>query len=165
MTITPPQHDLLPLVACIVSAHVSNTATPPEAVPELIRLVYAALSTASIPPEPMPAARREPAVPVKRSVFPDYVVCLDDGKKLKTLKRHLQASYGLTPEQYRDRWGLPHDYPMTAPKYAERRSDLAKALGLGRKAGPSEGTPLPLIQRVPEGVSGRKRGAQKQAGF
>ncbi|MGI4960053.1 MAG: MucR family transcriptional regulator, partial [Janthinobacterium lividum] len=84
---------------------------------------------------PAPQARPEPAVPVKRSVFADYIVCLEDGKKMKMLKRHLMTSYGLTPQAYRERWGLPPDYPMVAPSYADKRSALAKSIGLGRKPG------------------------------
>ncbi|GBQ58046.1 Ros/MucR family transcriptional regulator [Komagataeibacter swingsii DSM 16373] len=99
--------------------------------PDLIRNVYHALSAAGRPvnePE-----KPQPAVPIKRSVFPDYIICLEDGKKLKMLKRHLHSAYGMTPEQYRERWGLPAEYPMVAPNYAERRSSLAREIGLGRK--------------------------------
>jgi predicted transcriptional regulator len=95
-------------------------------------------------------------VPVKRSVFPDHIVCLEDGKKLKMLKRHLKASYGMTPEEYRVRWGLPRDYPMVAPNYASRRSALAKEIGLGRKLEPSEAQPSPPVRRVPEGIRGKR---------
>lgn len=122
---------ILDLVSEIVSAHVSNNQTDPATIPSLIRDVYQALKTADQPQsEP---EKLQPAVPVKRSVFPDYIVCLEDGKKLKMLKRHLQSAYGMTPEQYRERWGLPADYPMVAPNYAERRSTLAREIGLGRK--------------------------------
>lgn len=122
---------LLELTAEIVSAHVSNNAFAAEGLPGLIREVYAALESVGQPaPEP---EKLQPAVPIKRSVFPDYIVCLEDGKKLKMLKRHLQSAYGMTPEQYRERWGLPSDYPMVAPNYAERRSTLAREIGLGRK--------------------------------
>ncbi|MBB2190548.1 MucR family transcriptional regulator [Gluconacetobacter azotocaptans] len=122
---------LLELTAQIVSAHVSNNTVVPDGVPDLIRQVYQALtSLGQVAPEP---EKLQPAVPIKRSVFPDYIVCLEDGKKLKMLKRHLQSAYGMTPEQYRERWGLPSDYPMVAPNYAERRSTLAREIGLGRK--------------------------------
>jgi len=122
---------LLDLTAQIVSAHVSNNSTSSESLPELIRQVFRALDGAGqAEPEP---EKLQPAVPIKRSVFPDYIVCLEDGKKLKMLKRHLQSAYGMTPEQYRERWGLPSDYPMVAPNYAERRSTLAREIGLGRK--------------------------------
>ncbi len=124
---------MLGLTAQIVSAHVSNNTVTSSSLPELIQQVFHALTTVGVEaPEP---ERPQPAVPVKKSVFSDYIVCLEDGKKLKMLKRHLQTSYNLTPNQYRERWGLPHDYPMVAPNYAERRSALAKKIGLGRKPG------------------------------
>jgi predicted transcriptional regulator len=121
---------LLNLTASIVSAHVGHNAVSPEVLPGLIQSVYRTLAGVE---SPQPADKPQPAVPVRRSVFPDYIICLEDGKKLKMLKRHLMTSYNMTPEQYRERWGLPHDYPMVAPKYAERRSALAKQIGLGRK--------------------------------
>jgi predicted transcriptional regulator len=127
----PTNGYLLQLTAQIVSAHVSNNSIQAEGLPALIQSVFNTLGeTAVIAP---PAEKPEPAVPVKRSIFPDYIICLEDGKKLKMLKRHLAASYHMTPEQYRERWGLPASYPMVAPAYAERRSALAKKLGLGRK--------------------------------
>jgi predicted transcriptional regulator len=124
--------DLLSLTAQIVSAHIANNSVQASALPELISNVYQALTSvgaASAPPETKP----EPAVPVKKSVFPDYLICLEDGKKLKMLKRHLMTSYGMTAEDYRERWDLPDNYPMVAPNYAQKRSSLAKAIGLGRK--------------------------------
>ncbi|GBQ72188.1 Ros/MucR family transcriptional regulator [Ameyamaea chiangmaiensis NBRC 103196] len=128
---TETRSSLLDLTAQIVSAHVANNTITSESLPELIRQVYRALDGAGhVEPEP---EKLQPAVPIKRSVFPDYIVCLEDGKKLKMLKRHLQSAYGMTPEQYRERWGLPSDYPMVAPNYAERRSTLAREIGLGRK--------------------------------
>jgi predicted transcriptional regulator len=124
--------DILGFIAQIVSAHLSNNRLEAEALPSLIQSVYRSLSTVDeVQPPPAPAL--SPAVPVKKSVFPDYIVCLEDGKKLKMLKRHLQASYGMTPEVYRTKWGLPSDYPMVAPSYAATRSSLAKKIGLGRK--------------------------------
>jgi predicted transcriptional regulator len=124
---------LLALTAQIVSAHVSNNTVPSDNLAGLIRQVHQALSgIGQVAPEP---EKLQPAVPVKRSVFPDYIICLEDGKKLKMLKRHLQSAYSMTPEQYRERWGLPPDYPMVAPNYAERRSALARQIGLGRKDG------------------------------
>ncbi len=122
----------LEYAAQIVSAHVSNNSVQSNDLPALIQQVYTALSTLGSAPA-QSAEKPEPAVPVKKSVFPDYIVCLEDGKKLKMLKRHLMTSYGLTPEAYRERWGLPSNYPMVAPTYAERRSALAKSIGLGRK--------------------------------
>ena len=122
----------LEYTAQIVSAHVSNNSVQSSDLPALIQQVYTALSTlGSVPAQA--AEKPEPAVPVRKSVFPDYIVCLEDGKKLKMLKRHLMTSYGMTPDAYRERWGLPSNYPMVAPSYAERRSTLAKSIGLGRK--------------------------------
>ena len=123
--------DVLGLTAQIVSAHVSKNATAPDALPSLILDVYRTL--ASVGREPIQADKPQPAVPVKKSVFADHIVCLEDGKKLKMLKRHLKTSYDLTPDQYRERWGLPADYPMVAPDYASHRSSLAKKIGLGTK--------------------------------
>lgn len=122
---------LLGLTAQIVSAHVGHNNVPPNGIPALIQQVYATLR--GLGAEPAPAEQREPAVPIKRSVFPDYIVCLEDGKKLKMLKRHLQTAYNMTVDQYREKWGLPPNYPMVAPNYAEHRSSLAKKIGLGRK--------------------------------
>ena len=127
----PTTQAILGLTAQIVSAHVSNNAVSRDALPELIQQVFTTLLAAGS--DPVEPEKLQPAVPVKKSVFPEYIVCLEDGKKLKMLKRHLQTSYNMTPEQYRERWGLPHDYPMVAPRYAEHRSALAKKIGLGRK--------------------------------
>ena len=125
---------LLGLTAQIVSAHLKKNPTPTAELPALIRQVHAALATAGRPvvvAEPEPVAA--PAPP-KRTIFTDYIICLEDGRKLKTLKRHLRATYNLSPDEYREKWGLPADYPMVAPSYAARRSSLAKSLGLGRKS-------------------------------
>lgn len=121
----------LQLTAEVVSSHVSNNKVPLEDLPALIREVYSTLSTVEAPVDKM--ARPEPAVAIKKSVQPDYVVCLEDGRKLKMLKRHLMNAYQMTPDQYRARWNLPSDYPMVAPNYAKQRSKLAKKIGLGRK--------------------------------
>jgi predicted transcriptional regulator len=123
--------DVLGLTAQIVSAHVSNNSVSTDALPGLIQEVYKTL--AGVGKEPVQSDKPQPAVPVKRSVFPDHIVCLEDGKKLKMLKRHLKTAYNMTPEQYRERWGLPPDYPMVAPNYARHRSSLAKKIGLGTK--------------------------------
>ncbi len=123
--------DVLSLTAQIVSAHVSNNSVTPDALPSLIQDVYRTLS--GVGREAPAPDKPQPAVPVKKSVFPDYIVCLEDGKKLKMLKRHLKTAYNMTPEQYRDRWDLPTDYPMVAPSYARHRSTLAKKIGLGTK--------------------------------
>jgi predicted transcriptional regulator len=125
--------EVLDLTAQIVSAHVSHNAITADALPALIQAVFQSLS--NVGTEAGKLEQREPAVPVKRSVFADYIVCLEDGKKLKMLKRHLSTSYNLTPEQYRERWNLPASYPMVAPNYAATRSALAKKIGLGRKPG------------------------------
>ncbi|MGH7106237.1 MAG: MucR family transcriptional regulator [Acetobacteraceae bacterium] len=124
--------DVLGLTAQIVSAHVSNNSVAPDALPALIQDVYRTL--AGVGKESAPAEKPQPAVPVKRSVFPDYIVCLEDGKKLKMLKRHLKTAYNMSPEQYRERWGLPAEYPIVAPNYTRHRSSLAKKIGLGTKA-------------------------------
>ena len=137
--------DILGLTAQIVSAHVSKNQVGVDALPSLIQSVYRSLSTAG-EAELAPAPAQTPAVPIKKSVFPDYIVCLEDGKKLKMLKRHLQASYGLSPDAYRSKWGLPRDYPMVAPSYAATRSGLAKKIGLGRKpAAAAE----PVVAKLP----------------
>lgn len=132
MTNQTPREDLLALTTEIVSAFVSNNTVSASEIPAIIEQVFKTLSnvdgTASAS-----ADRPQPAVPIKRSVMPDYIICLEDGKKLKMLKRHLKTAYNMTPEQYRERWGLPADYPMVAPNYAQRRSKLAKDIGLGTK--------------------------------
>ena len=123
--------DYLALAAQIVSAHVGHNATPAIELPALIQTVHAALIALGNA-APVEAPRAEPAVPIKKSVFPDYIVCLEDGKKLKMLKRYLRAKFDLSPEEYRRKWSLSPDYPMVAPAYAARRSDFAKQIGLGR---------------------------------
>jgi predicted transcriptional regulator len=125
---------LITLTADIVAAHVSNNSVAVSDVPTLIGNVHSALAGLS-GGSTAPAATLEPAVPVRLSVKKDYIVCLDDGKKLKMLKRHLMTHYGMTPDDYRAKWGLPADYPMVAPAYAEQRRVLAKAIGLGRAPG------------------------------
>jgi len=126
-------NDLLALTTEIVAAHVSNNTVAVGDLPQLINQVYNSLANIGAVP-PAPAERPQPAVPVKKSVYPDYIVCLEDGKKLKMLKRHLKTAYNMTPESYRERWGLPTDYPMVAPNYARQRSRLAKEIGLGTRA-------------------------------
>jgi predicted transcriptional regulator len=125
------QADLLALTTEIVAAHVANNTVPVSDLPQLIHEVYRTL--ASVGTGPVTTERPQPAVPVKKSVTPDYIICLEDGKKLKMLKRHLKTAYNMTPEEYRERWGLPSDYPMVAPNYAQHRSSLAKKIGLGTK--------------------------------
>ena len=129
---------LITLTSDIVAAHVSNNSVAVEDVAGLIGNVYSALAGLGRA-VPVEEKLPEPAVSVRASVKPDYIVCLEDGKKLKMLKRHLMTHYNLTPEQYRARWNLPADYPMVAPNYAEKRRDLAKKIGLGRKPGQKRG--------------------------
>ncbi|PZA13227.1 MucR family transcriptional regulator [Rhodopseudomonas palustris] len=122
------------LTASIVSAYVSHNTTPASEIPTLISQVHAALQRLSAGrPEAAPQEPSKPAVPVKKSVTPEYLICLEDGKRFKSLKRHLRTQYKMTPEQYREKWGLPADYPMVAPNYAVERSQLAKKMGLGQQ--------------------------------
>ena len=136
--------EILALTAEIVSSHVSNSSTARESVPELIQSVFDKLaSLVSDAPAP---TELTPAVPIKKSVTDDYIVCLEDGKKLKMLKRHLMTSYGMTSEEYRARWGLKADYPMVAPNYAKTRQELAKKIGLGRKPRVVDPEPAPKLK-------------------
>ncbi len=128
------EEELLRMTADVVAAYVSNNTLPTAQLAEVINAVYSSLrglegQVAEPPPEPA-----KPAVPVRKSITPDYLICLEDGKKLKMLKRHLRSTYNLTPDEYRARWGLAPDYPMVAPSYAEQRSAFAKKIGLGRGA-------------------------------
>ncbi len=125
-------NDLLGLTEKIVSAHVGNNAVASADLPNLIRAVYDALGNVRAAGETAP--KPKPAVPIKRSITPNYIVCLEDGAKFKMLKRHLRTDHSMTPKEYRDRWGLPPDYPMVAPNYSKQRSEFAKKFGLGRKA-------------------------------
>ena len=126
------QETLIALTTDIVAAHVSNNSVAVNDLPQLIQNVHGALAGLS-GPHSVPEVRPEPRVPIRSSIKPDYIVCLEDGKKLKMLKRHLMTHYQMTPDQYRQKWGLNADYPMVAPNYAEQRSALAKAIGLGTK--------------------------------
>jgi predicted transcriptional regulator len=123
--------DLPGMVAAIVSAYVSANQVPPSELPALIRTVHSALREISTGAPAAAETSQEPAVAIKRSVTPDYIICLEDGKKFKSLKRHLRTRYNMTPDEYRSKWVLPHDYPMVAPNYAKERSNLAKRMGLG----------------------------------
>jgi len=125
--------DLLGLTSEIVAAHVANNSVAVGDLPKLIHDVHRALMSID---DGQGADRPTPAVPIKKSITSDYLICLEDGKKLKMLKRHLKTAYGMTPEQYRERWGLTADYPMVAPNYARHRSSLAKKIGLGTKGRP-----------------------------
>lgn len=142
----PPQCQMLMLGS--MPAHVSKNQLEMETLSTLIQSVYRSLSTAGNM-EVAPAPVQTPAVPIKKSVFPDHIICLEDGKKLKMLKRHLQASYGLTPDAYRAKWGLPWDYPMVAPSYAATRSSLAKKIGLGRKPTAAAELAKPKVAKLP----------------
>jgi predicted transcriptional regulator len=126
--------NLIALTSEIACAYVSHNSTPQSDLPGLLKSIHKNL-TELLNPSPVEAPKVEqaPAVPIKKSVTPDFIVCLEDGEKFKSLKRHLMAAYGLTPDEYRAKWGLPADYPMVAPNYAAARSELAKKMGLGRK--------------------------------
>ncbi|HEY0436097.1 MAG TPA: MucR family transcriptional regulator [Phenylobacterium sp.] len=128
----PSGEELLRLGTGIVAAFISRNAVPADALPEIIRTVHKALEGLTGPTAAPPEERPKPAVPVGRSVQHEFIVCLEDGKKLKMLKRYLRSRYNMSPDDYRKRWGLPPDYPMVAPAYAARRSDFAKQIGLGR---------------------------------
>lgn len=133
MADSPGDSSYIELTAQIVSAYVGNNPVPSSEMANLIGQVHAALKRVSDGQMVMPAEPARPAVPVKRSINSDYIVCLEDGKKFKSLRRHLRTQYNMTPEQYREKWGLPADYPMVAPNYAAARSQLAKQMGLGQQ--------------------------------
>lgn len=124
---------LIDLAADIVAAYVSKNTVPAGELSGLIRDVYGALDHVAKQPDAAEQVELKPAVSIRRSVTPDYIICLEDGKKFKSLKRHLRTHYDLSPEEYREKWSLPHDYPMVAPNYAKSRSELAKKMGLGQK--------------------------------
>jgi len=133
-----PHQDLLTFTTEIVSAHLSNNQVSADEIPALIQKVYRTLANVNGEGGSISSSERpQPAVPIKRSVTPEYIICLEDGKKLKMLKRHLKTAYDMSPEEYRDRWGLPADYPMVAPSYARQRSKLAKDIGLGTRGRPA----------------------------
>jgi len=131
-----PDSGLIALAGDIVAAYVSHNSLNATDLPGLIRNVHQALSSLGGAPAPEPAVEQKPAVPIKKSVTPDYIFSLEDGKKFKSLKRHLRTHYNLSPEQYRAKWNLPADYPMVAPNYSATRSSMAKTIGLGRKPAP-----------------------------
>lgn len=136
--------ELLRMAVDVVAAYVSKNPLPAGQIPEVIHTVFSSLSSLEGTPQEAKAEALRPAVPVKKSVTPDYIICLEDGKKLKMLKRHLRTTYNMTPDEYRAKWNLAPDYPMVAPNYAAQRSEFAKKIGLGRKA--------------PEGEEKRRRG-------
>jgi predicted transcriptional regulator len=170
MTEQSEQPELLALTAEIVASYVSNNTVATGDIPSLITSVFRTLSAAGQPEAPKAPDAPVPAVPINRSIKPDYIVCLEDGKKLKMLKRYLAGRYGMTPSDYRHRWGLPADYPMVAPAYAARRSELAKSLGLGRKPqaapapepvaeAPRQAPPAPAPRARAVRVGGRRKAA------
>jgi predicted transcriptional regulator len=124
--------EVIEMTADIVSAYVGNNSVTAADLPGLIQSVHRALAGISTGGETTEAAPKEPAVPIRRSITPDFLICLEDGRKFKSLKRHLRTKYNMSPEEYRAKWGLPKDYPMVAPNYAKARSDLAKQMGLGQ---------------------------------
>ncbi len=132
MTTQQAKTEILELTASIVSAYVGNHNVLQADISNLIRQVYTALTTVTAEADVAPRDEPRPAIAVKKSISADFIVCLEDGKKFKSLKRHLRSHYNLSPEEYREKWGLPHDYPMVAPNYAEARSQLAKKMGLGK---------------------------------
>lgn len=142
MKLSENNEAIVDLVAHIVSAFVAHNSVPASELPALISSTHAALTGLGKPAAPIVEERAVPAISIKKSITPDFLICLEDGKKFKSLKRHLRTAYDMTPEQYRTKWGLPNDYPMVAPNYAEARSKLAKTMGLGqqrRKAAPVRG--------------------------
>jgi predicted transcriptional regulator len=158
-------HELISLTADIVSAHVSNNAVSPADLPGLIASIHASLSQLGQPVQ-VEETKLEPAVSIRASIKPDYIVCLEDGKKLKMLKRYLRTNYNMTPEEYRTKWGLPRDYPMVAPSYAETRKELAVKIGLGRKAADRKPavTKAAKAPAKPRGVAAAKAAAQAHLG-
>lgn len=130
-----PDNAVLRMTADIVSAYVSKNVLPAQQIPDVINTVFSSLTGLNNQPRELPSEPLKPAVPIRKSVTPEYIVCLEDGKKLKMLKRHLRSTYNMSPDEYRTRWGLPADYPMVAPNYAAQRSEFAKRIGLGRSSG------------------------------
>jgi predicted transcriptional regulator len=156
-----PDPELLRHAANIVAAHVAHNDVPAETLSDVIRSVYAALNKVSAAPAVV--TRGVPAVPGNKSVFPDFIVCLEDGQKLKSLKRHLWTSFGMTPDDYRAKWGLSAHYPMVSPNYAARRSAIARKIGLGRDKTNEHRAAEVSIQRIPAGVRGKSAGLTKSA--
>jgi predicted transcriptional regulator len=151
--------DLSGLTADIVSAYVANNAIGSDKLSEIIGSVYGALSRASLEAVEPEKVELKPAIAVKKSVTPEYIICLEDGQKFKSLKRHLKTHYDMSPEEYREKWGLPRDYPMVAPSYAAARSDLARNMGLGRRGAAIPGT-QPEVPAKAEPAEKPKRGKQ-----
>lgn len=136
IALEPSSH--LERVVDIISAYVLHNSVPAADLPGMIQAVHAALrNLANGKGAAVPEEKKDPAVPIKKSVTPEFIICLEDGKKFRSLKRHLRTAYSMTPDEYRTKWGLPYDYPMVAPEYAERRSKLALSMGLGKQAAKS----------------------------
>lgn len=152
--------DLLGITAQIVISHVANNHVDASALPGLIQSVYRTLLSVG-EAEIILTSAQSPAVPLKKSVFPDFIICFEDGKKLKMLKRHLQTSYGMTPKDYRAKWGLSADYPMVAPNYASKRSILAKSIGLGRKLSNTLAEPVELAEPIAAQLPARRARGSK----
>jgi len=152
--------DLTSLTADIVSAYVAHNAIGSDRLPDFIGSVYGALSRASLQGVEPPKVELKPAVAIKKSVTAEYIICLEDGKKFKSLKRHLRSQYDMSPEEYREKWGLPHDYPMVAPNYAAARSDMAKNIGLGRRGTAVAGTQPEVPSKVEPTEKPKGRGKQ-----
>ena len=142
-----PHNDLLRMTTDVVSAYLGRNDLPAEQIPEVINTVFGSLRELDATGAELKAEPPKPAVSVRKSVAPDFIVCLEDGKKLKMLKRHLRTMYNMSPDEYRAKWGLPSDYPMVAPNYARQRSDFAKQIGLGRNANGKNGTGRPRRRR------------------
>jgi predicted transcriptional regulator len=154
------EFDLTTLTADIVSAYVANNAIGSDKLPEIIGSVYGALSRASLQAVEPEKVELRPAVAVKKSVTPEYIICFEDGQKFRSLKRHLKTHYDLSPEEYREKWGLPHDYPMVAPAYAAARSNLAKNMGLGRRGAAVAGTQPEVSAKAEPAEKPKGRGKQ-----
>ncbi len=152
--------DVTSLTSDIVSAYVANNTLVSEQVPDLINSVYAALNKVAVHGAEPVKEELKPAVPIKKSVTNDYIICLEDGKKFKSLKRHLRTHYDMSPEEYRERWGLSRDYPMVAPGYAAARSELAKTMGLGQRRQAKAASPAPSSKPAKGGAK-RGRAAAK----
>ncbi|TWG95053.1 MucR family transcriptional regulator [Mesorhizobium sp. J18] len=146
-SVSETRTDLIGLTAEIVAAYVSNNPVPVNELSRIIADTHAAVSGLQAGGAPVVEEKPAPAVPIKKSVTPDFIICLEDGKKFKSLKRHLATHYNMTPEQYREKWGLPRDYPMVAPSYSAKRSALAKSSGLGRKPVIAEAAPAPRSRK------------------
>ena len=155
------EFDLTSLAADIVSAYVANNAVGSDKLPDLIGYVYGALSRASLQAVEPEKVELKPAIAVKKSVTPEYIICLEDGQKFKSLKRHLKTHYDMSPEDYREKWGLPRDYPMVAPSYAAARSDLARNMGLGRRGAAVAQREVPAKAEPAEKPKGRGKQSRK----